>query len=247
MTNFWYPNNIPVTLMDQMRFANTKLINVSGDFNVFSSPWVYSDTSLVKNFDLSGVAWDVNQAWTLITPRHIILSKHYPRSGSITFTKKDGTLVTRNIVETAWDPWSSDTLIGKLDADIDDLPIYPMSSVDLNSWDFYRWYGLICSRNQQAWFGHMGCGNPFGGGVDICRAWNRSLCPDIASGSSGSPFFLPVNDKLVLFSAWWAYDTYLELWGWPNYSSLIPMINWLIDTVGREGYNLTLVDPLSLL
>jgi len=72
------------------------------DYLMFSS---YSNSNWDTNwtnsiFDLSMVAWDKKQAGTLVTPCHIVFAAHYPRSGSITFTAKDGYKFTTSIAQT---------------------------------------------------------------------------------------------------------------------------------------------------
>ena len=77
--NFAYRNDIAPDVYDDIRMELHRQANFDGDFNVFNGG-LYSNTNYGSNYDLSGVAWDINQAGTLITPRHIILAAHYTRT-----------------------------------------------------------------------------------------------------------------------------------------------------------------------
>ena len=231
--NFAYRNDIAPDVYDDIRMELHRQANFDGDFNVFNGG-LYSNTNYGSNYDLSGVAWDINQAGTLITPRHIILAAHYTRTWPITFTKKDGTTVTRTITNVS--TGNHDLAVALLDSDITDLPIYPMSSINLYTLPENRYYAAMCARNDQCGIGIVRF--MFSAGF---RYYDTVQVPPIVSGTSGHPLFWKLGTTQILLGHWASPSS------WPSYSGLISDIDALIDNVGRNWHSLTLVDPLALL
>jgi hypothetical protein len=88
--------------------------------------FLFACTPETPPIDLSGIAWDAPQAGTLISPKHIAMAAHFPRSvGSVV---KFGE-VSRTIVRLDRIP-DTDVLIGTLDAEVPGVPVYAIGEAE---------------------------------------------------------------------------------------------------------------------
>ena len=177
-------------------------------------------------------SYGTNQrAGTLITPRHIAYTKHYPipTGTTIRFVTKDNEVVTRTITLTANVgnvPWPSppDIDIGLLDQDVPDT-IKPCYILPDNYLDYLSYInipslsttsipyppGMIClDQEEKALINDfpmfIGNNQSGAGGLVVGPSKpNKSiLWEDIIGGDSGNPAFLIYEGKLVLITMWTA-------------------------------------------
>lgn len=104
--NSAYP--LPATHVKEIANTNWDSVIPSGyDYpEVFDGYWQGSVAAWSRNWtrriNLTGVAWDKPQAGTLISPRHILFARHFPRSKgeTIVFHNRRGKPIARTIVAT---------------------------------------------------------------------------------------------------------------------------------------------------
>jgi hypothetical protein len=168
------------------------------------------------------------RAGTLITPRHILYSKHFPIAPGTTirFITKDNEVVTRTITLTANDsPWPNfpDIDIGLLNEDVPGTikPCYilPDNYLDylsyknipsLSATDLPCRPGMIMLDQEEkalvndftmfrVTFGTTGAGGSLTGPTKPKKA---VLWENIIGGDSGNPGFIIYEGKLILLTVW---------------------------------------------
>lgn len=215
------------TLGKHIKDSAAALLAVSQQTNIYSSGTTRNPNVWTGSLDLTGVAYSnttsggAQRAGTLISPRHIVMAKHYRINvgATITFVTQDGTVVERTI-EARQDigsvveyPTERDTTIGKLNADVPEtikwyklmgaasdwqeyLTLYSNSDLPIIAFDQER---KVLHRLRQLY--------PWGFD-DAQRALLNTNCfahflaneasENIVSGDSGQPCFHPINGELVL-------------------------------------------------
>lgn len=197
------------------------------------------------------------KAGTLVTPRHIVLAKHYGNyvvGQEYRFVKADGTVVTRTVTAYYDDPSSIiDITIGKLDSDvpagISFAKVMPPATFLTKAPAFNRAFGdkgqapaLVLNQMER---GSISDFAPVLGNLDW--AYGYPTDDDARSvfwgepilGDSGNPSFLLVNNQPVLLTTW----TSGGFGNGPNYcrASIQAAVNAGLTSLGG-GYQLTTVD-----
>lgn len=190
-----------------------------------------------------------------ITPRHIILAKHYPLSASdtIRFVAADNSVVTRTIADTTLLAESAylekDTQVCLLDsdlpasitpfkflpADVDDyLPALDHWNLPALAFDSQE-YALCVETFAKYW-----TISPITAGQFTQPTTNPflTMSESIVDGDSGNPIFLVVNNAPVLLSHW----THAN--GGPKYHTFLDLLASALTTLGG-GHSLQTVDLSS--
>eukprot|EP00903_Cladosiphon_okamuranus_P004238 g4236.t1 len=149
--------------------------------------------------DMSGVSWNDSRTATLITPRHVVMAKHYSRgpAAAVIFHDRSGKRIERKLI--AFQPALGDVMVGLLDEPVpSNYTAYPLPSpyTDISRLPGRR---VIVSDKDKNLFVHkirlVGPGKiTFEQDEEDLHGWGKNLI----AGDSGNPSFLIVGDQLVL-------------------------------------------------
>ncbi len=156
-------------------------------------------SSWTRNLDLSGVSFNDPRTLTLITPRHVLMAKHFPRTTGtpVIFHDRAGKRIERKLIGIR--SASGDISIGLLDAALPSnytpykLPTIASSSAALTGRPV-----LITDQFKNVYV-HQVAAPPsakitFRHDPNEKYGWSRNL----VTGDSGNPSFLIVGKELVL-------------------------------------------------
>lgn len=218
-----------------------------------------SNISCISPAQLSGANW-FQRAGTLISPRHVILARHYTIAilaggTDMRFVADDNTVVTRKLVSFAVDP-NSDIAVYLLDSDVPSN--IKFAKVLHPGHVFYTGragnarYAVFLDQEEKASLG-VNTWLPYQeqppGIQDVLYVQSPAnigtltqIDPAIQpfyetpiSGDSGNPMFLIIDNELVIISCW------TTPWTGPSYPSRYRIINNLMTQLGG-GYTLTPID-----
>lgn len=152
-----------------------------------------------RGFDMSGVSFNDTRTVTLITPRHVVMAKHYPRAAGspIVFHDRGGNRIVRKII--GFMGAKGDVTVGLLDEPVpSNYTSYPLPDP---STDAARLVGrpVIITDQKRCLFVHLvdkvGGGNiAFKHDKEERYGWGKKLIV----GDSGNPAFLISGKQLVL-------------------------------------------------
>ena len=219
-----------------------------------------SNISCMSPAQLSGTPWNTRSG-TLVTPRHIVLAKHYmipilEGGTDILFVADDNTVVTRKLVSSITDP-NNDIGIMLLNEDIPSIikfaKVLPRNHPDYLSQQSSMRCAVFLDQEEKALLrintflpvdpsppGHQNVvyvTNP----NHISNFSSNVLSPIMPwyetpiAGDSGDPMFLLIDNELVLISTWTSPVS------GPSYPSLYDIVNDLLTQIG-PGYQLTPID-----
>jgi hypothetical protein len=152
-----------------------------------------------RGMDMSGVSFDDSRTATLITPRHVVMAKHYarPAAAPVVFHDRSGKRIVRKLIGFA--SGAGDVIVGLLDEPVpSNYRPYPLPAVGS---DISALVGrpVIVSDQKRNLFVHLISG--FSGGSIAFKhdpaeryGWSKNL----VGGDSGNPSFLIVGSELVL-------------------------------------------------
>lgn len=166
----------------------------------------YSDTGdaklaggWVNGFDMSGVSFNQYQTCTLITPRHVIMAKHYPRAlhARVVFHDRSGKICERFLVKRR--NCIGDTAVGLLNQPVPEgYTAYPLPSPRT---DTDRLQGLpiaVTDRDRNIFF-HQVRRVTSGRLLMMFDTQERhGWAKKLISGDSGNPSFLISGGRLIL-------------------------------------------------
>lgn len=221
-----------------------------------------SNISCMSPAQLSGAWWN-QRAGTLISPRHVILAKHFTiailQGGTdILFVADDNTVVTRKLVSYILDP-NSDIAIYLLDSDVPSnikfaKVLHPAHAQYIARTDKVK-YAVFSDQDEKALIGintYLPKDPAPPGYQDVVYVQNPAyiyvaalqaqIDPAIpgfyetpVAGDSGDPMFLVIDNELVIISCWTTPVS------GPDYPGRYRIINGLMKQLGG-GYQLTAVD-----
>jgi len=152
-----------------------------------------------RGMDMSGVSFNDTRTATLITPRHVVMAKHYQRSpgDTVVFHDRGGDRVARKL--TGFVPAAGDVVVALLDEPVPSrYRSYPLPAV---SSDPSALIGrpVIVSDQKRRLFVHLiaGIGRgtvAFKHDKSDAHGWGKKL----VVGDSGNPSFLIAGKELVL-------------------------------------------------
>ncbi|MGJ8634398.1 MAG: hypothetical protein ACSHX7_10815 [Luteolibacter sp.] len=152
-----------------------------------------------SGMDMSGVSFNDKRTATLITPRHVVMAKHYTRPAGkpVVFHDRSGKHIERKLI--GFQNLSQDITVGLLNEPVpSNYTPYPLPST---SSDFSQLAGkpVIVTDQNKNLFVHL-VSSIYGGQISFKQderdiyGWGKSL----VTGDSGNPSFLIVGNKLVL-------------------------------------------------
>jgi len=246
---------------DRKIYASRNPYGGPSGFPRSSSCWLngVSNISCFSPAQLSGANWMVG-AGTLISPRHILLAKHFfialiSGGTPILFVDDDSNIVTRKIIKYEFDPFA-DIAIGLLDSDMPSnikfakvLPLNYSTYMSLS--ETTPVYGLALDAEEKAIpkrvDGLEGRNYDKGDGSPLIPIPNIlfnnlssndqffSFTETLVAGDSGNPGFLIIDNELVVLTAFW-FST-----SGPFISIRYNDVNTFMNKLGG-GYNLTPID-----
>lgn len=215
-----------------------------------------TNISCASPAQLSGSNW-FQRAGTLISPRHVLLAKHYTigLEYDLRFVADDNTVVSRTLHSMILDP-NNDIAMYLLDRDVPEYikfaKVLPRNHPTYLSQSTAIRYAIFFDQEEKALLGvntylpyimnppgsqnvvyvtnpnHISGYNSI---LDPIKLWYETPI----SGDSGNPMFLLIDNQLVLISCWTTPVS------GPSYSSLYDLLNYFMNQLGG-GYNLTPID-----
>ena len=167
-----------------------------------------------RPLDFSGVAWDRNQAGTLIADQYMVFARHYPRdTGSqVKFTDRSGEIVTRTIEaqELIWFdafPVRADMKVSRLNEPVPDtVAVYRLVPGDIEPNELLGAKVLHTYRDRVVYMSEVSRFQLFDHDSEVATTRRNADVIDPAwdhlvwLGDSGHPSFLVLNGELLLFS-----------------------------------------------
>jgi hypothetical protein len=169
-------------------------------FDTYSQDWnANMADGWTRGMDMSGVSFNDTRTATLITPRHVVMAKHYarPAASLVVFHDRGGNRISRKI--SALMGAQGDVIVGLLDEPVPaNYTSYPLPDTGTNAASLVG-RPVIVSDQNRALFVHLVAG--VGGGIIAFKqdeserhGWGKNL----VVGDSGNPSFLIVGQQLVL-------------------------------------------------
>lgn len=151
----------------------------------------------VGEIDLSGVAFDSNQTATLVTPRHVLMARHYQRKvgARLVFHDRSGKLHEAFLVAVRSGP--TDIAVGQLDRP---LPIRPYRVLSSRSdyGSLLEGVPVIVTNRQRLVFCHAVTSITGQGWIRLGPSRIPGVAGRLVVGDSGNPGFLLVDGEPIL-------------------------------------------------
>ncbi|MFK7849482.1 MAG: hypothetical protein AB8D78_00765 [Akkermansiaceae bacterium] len=152
-----------------------------------------------RGMDMSGVSFNDDRTATLVTPRHVVMAKHFarPALSSVVFHDRNGKRLSRKII--ALEPGTGDVMVGLLDEAVpSNYTAYPLPVPGSNHSSLVN-QRVIVTDQKRCLFVHqvaaVGAGRiAFKQDMSDQYGWGKNL----VVGDSGNPAFLIVGKQLVL-------------------------------------------------
>ncbi|MDE0836067.1 MAG: hypothetical protein OSA84_06920 [Akkermansiaceae bacterium] len=152
-----------------------------------------------RSMDMSGVSFNDVRTATLITPRHVVMAKHYSRNAAdpVIFHDRGGKRIERKLI--GFSAAAGDVMVGLLDEPVPGN--YHSYALPATGSDVAGLIGkpVIVSDQKRSLFVHLIA--RIGGGIIVFRhdgreahGWGKNLIV----GDSGNPSFVIVGKELVL-------------------------------------------------
>lgn len=156
-------------------------------------------TGWTQNIDMSGVSFNDPRTATLITPRHVLMAKHYarPPAAPVIFHDRTGKRLLRKII--GFQPASGDTIVGLLDEPVpSDYHSYPLPAPTTPPSALLGKH-VIVSDQKRNLFIHLI--SSIDSGIvtfqhDPAKLHGWSV--NLVSGDSGNPSFIISGKNLIL-------------------------------------------------
>jgi hypothetical protein len=152
-----------------------------------------------RGMDMSGVSFNDTRTATLITPRHVVMAKHYarPAAAPVVFHDRSGKRIERKLIGFA--AGAGDVMVGLLDEPVPtSYRPYALPAVGTDPAALVGRPVIVSDQNRNL-FVHLVAG--FRSGVIAFKhdpakrhGWSKNL----VVGDSGNPSFLIVGSELVL-------------------------------------------------
>ncbi len=152
-----------------------------------------------RGMDMSGVAFDDKRTATLITPRHILMAKHYarPAAAPVVFHDRNGKRLERKIIGLV--AGTGDVMVGLLDEPVPSgHTSYPLPDISSDTRSLIGQPVIVSDQNRSL-FVHLVA--QVDRGIIAFKQDERELHgwgKNLVVGDSGNPSFLISGSKLVL-------------------------------------------------
>jgi len=152
-----------------------------------------------RGMDMSGVSFNDTRTATLITPRHVVMAKHYarPAVAPVIFHDRNGNRLSRKII--GLEAGHGDVMVGLLDEPVpSNYTSYPLPAPSSDVAGLLN-RPVIVSDKDRSLFVHL-VASVGGGRIAFKQdkgeryGWGKNLIV----GDSGNPSFLIVGKQLVL-------------------------------------------------
>ena len=199
---------------------------------------------------------------TLVTPRHVVMARHYQNAGPISFLAEDGGIFTRTVLRRNNYGASGipDVTIGLLDSDLPSsisptlvLPVTYVDFLPLDSANNYKGDAYLLGTDQEEKatvrvlhdVGPSYPTNPCSTRAAQEGTAERDFYETAVDGDSGSPIFFLIDQSGVTKAV--LVLTYHTASMGPCYGNLFDEINTRITTIDTDegistGYSMTAVD-----
>ncbi len=152
-----------------------------------------------RGMDMSGVSFNDTRTATLITPRHVVMAKHYarPAAAPVVFHDRNGKRIQRKLIGFAGG--AGDVMVGLLDEPVPaNYRPYPLPAAGSDTSALVGRAVIVSDQNRNL-FVHLiaGVGNGmihFRHDTSERNGWSKNLIV----GDSGNPSFVIVGNELVL-------------------------------------------------
>jgi hypothetical protein len=171
--------------------------------DIFDSYYAHRNSNLANNWtrgmDMSGVSFDNSRTATLITPRHVVMAKHYARNAAahVIFHDRKGKRVQRKLI--GFYPGLGDVVVGLLDEPVpSNYTSYPLPTANTVGADLIGKFVIVTDQHRKL-FVHQ-VASVSGGGIAFrhdpnqTHGWSKNLI----FGDSGNPSFVISGSELVL-------------------------------------------------
>jgi len=191
---FWSCSTVPQTPVYPPSEANPKIFSkyVSNGKSTMMDSWS-------RSFDMSGVSFNHKRTCTLITPRHVVMAKHFQRkiNSTLTFHDRDGYAIQRTLIKII--PCEGDVAVGLLGRPVPErYTPYPLPSQVANTASLVGKPIAVTDQNKLIFFHLI---RNIGNGIlsmqydpESTHGFGKKLI----SGDSGNPSFVIINNELVL-------------------------------------------------
>lgn len=152
-----------------------------------------------RGMDMSGVSFNDTRTATLITPRHVVMAKHYsrPAGAPVVFHDRNGNRIQRKLIGFA--PASGDVMVALLDEAVpSNYRSYPLPATSTDPSTLIGRHVIVSDQNRSL-FIHLIAGIQ-GGMIGFkqdqsdTHGWGKNL----VVGDSGNPSFVISGNELVL-------------------------------------------------
>ncbi len=152
-----------------------------------------------RGMDMSGVSFNDTRTVTLITPRHVVMAKHYvrPAGAPVVFHDRSGKRIERKLIGFA--PADGDVMVGLLDEAVpSNYHPYPLPSTTTNSVSLIDRPVIVSDQKRDLFVHLIAAINSsiilFKQDKSEAHGWGKNL----VKGDSGNPSFLISGGELVL-------------------------------------------------
>ena len=157
--------------------------------------------SWTRRIDFTGVAWDQPTTMTLITPRHVVMARHYKRTrGSmVRFHDRSGREVQRVVVDLANFPGKDDITVGILNEPVPSgVKHYKLLEPAPDLHEKLLGALALLTDSERLVHVHEMQVHPKAVHFRYPRSLPKGFYEELAKGDSGNPSFLFINGEPVL-------------------------------------------------
>jgi hypothetical protein len=163
--------------------------------DIFQSYYPDRNASLAntwtRGMDMSGVSFDDSRTATLITPRHVVMAKHFARNAAapVIFHDRKGKRVQRKLI--GFYPGLGDVVVGLLDEPVpSNYTSYPLPTANRVGSDLIGKFVIVTDQYRKLFVHQVAT---VGGGIisfqhdpNQTHGWSKNLI----SGDRGNPSFV---------------------------------------------------------
>ncbi len=152
-----------------------------------------------RGMDMSGVSFNDTRTATLITPRHVVMAKHYsrPAGAPVVFHDRSGDRIERKLIGFA--PAAGDVMVGLLDEPVpSNYTSYPLPSTSTNPSSLTDRHVIVSDQKRSLFIHRIA---RIDQGIIVFKqdesdthGWGKNL----VVGDSGNPSFVISGNQLVL-------------------------------------------------